>query len=105
MSNFKNKTLKILVGTDIISRGIDVVGIELVINFDTPGDPEDYVHRVGRTARADMEGEAITFVNPKDQPKFRRIEELIGMEINQLELPEGFEKGPGYSREEKKIQA
>jgi superfamily II DNA/RNA helicase len=102
MSNFKNKTLKILVGTDIISRGIDVVGIELVINFDTPGDPEDYVHRVGRTARADMEGEAITFVNPKDQPKFRRIEELIGMEINELALPEGFEKGPSYSREDKR---
>ncbi|TFV97753.1 DEAD/DEAH box helicase [Algoriphagus kandeliae] len=98
MSDFKNKSIKILVGTDIISRGIDVVGIELVINYDTPNDPEDYVHRVGRTARADMEGEAITFVNPKDQYKFRRIEELIGMEVNQMPLPEGFEKGPEYSR-------
>ncbi|SFG36771.1 Superfamily II DNA and RNA helicase [Algoriphagus hitonicola] len=94
MSAFKNKAVKILVGTDIISRGIDVVGIELVINYDTPGDPEDYVHRVGRTARADMEGEAITFVNPKDAYKFQRIEELIGMEISRLSLPEGFESGP-----------
>lgn len=98
MSNFKNKSIKILVGTDIISRGIDVVGIELVINYDTPNDPEDYVHRVGRTARADMEGEAITFVNPKDQYKFQRIESLIGMEVNLMPLPEGFEKGPEYSR-------
>ena len=97
MSRFKNKTLKILVGTDIISRGIDVVGIELIINYDTPGDPEDYVHRVGRTARADKEGEAITFVNPKDQQKFVRIEELIGMKVNQLPLPEGFDEGPVYN--------
>ncbi len=96
MSNFKNKAVKILIGTDIISRGIDVVGIELVINFDTPSDPEDYVHRVGRTARADKEGEAITFVNPKDQHKFVRIESLIGMEITRNPLPEGFEKGPEY---------
>lgn len=94
MSAFKNKAVKILVGTDIISRGIDVVGIELVINYDTPSDPEDYVHRVGRTARADMEGEAITFVNPKDAFKFQRIEELIGMQITRLPLPEGFESGP-----------
>ncbi|HAS58185.1 MAG: ATP-dependent RNA helicase [Algoriphagus sp.] len=102
MSAFKNRAVKILVGTDIISRGIDVVGIELVINYDTPSDPEDYVHRVGRTARADMEGEAITFVNPKDQYKFVRIENLIGMEVTQVPLPEGFEKGPDYNREPKK---
>jgi ATP-dependent RNA helicase RhlE len=102
MSNFKNKAVKILIGTDIISRGIDVVGIELVINFDTPSDPEDYVHRVGRTARADKEGEAITFVNPKDQHKFVRIESLIGMEITRNPLPDGFEKGPEYLGEKAK---
>lgn len=96
MSAFKNKAVKVLIGTDIISRGIDVVGIELVINYDTPGDPEDYVHRVGRTARADKKGEAITFVNPKDQPKFARIEQLIGLKITQSNLPEGFESGPDY---------
>ncbi|TVP51453.1 MAG: DEAD/DEAH box helicase [Mongoliibacter sp.] len=96
MSNFKNRSLKILIGTDIISRGIDVVGIELVINFDTPSDPEDYVHRVGRTARADSKGAAITFVNDKDQYKFKRIESLIGLEIEKIPLPEGFENGPSY---------
>lgn len=97
MSRFKNRNLRILVGTDIISRGIDVVGIELVINFDTPNDPEDYVHRVGRTARADSKGEAITFVNDKDKFKFNSIEKLIGMEIEKIPLPEGFESGPSYS--------
>ncbi|MDF2158020.1 DEAD/DEAH box helicase [Algoriphagus sp. CAU 1675] len=102
MSAFKNKAVKILIGTDIISRGIDVVGIELVINYDTPSDPEDYVHRVGRTARADKEGEAITFVNPKDQHKFVRIENLIGMEVTQNPLPEGFEAGPEYRRDQKR---
>ena len=102
MSNFKNKAVKILIGTDIISRGIDVVGIELVINFDTPSDPEDYVHRVGRTARADKEGEAITFVNPKDQHKFVRIEKLIGMSVTQNPLPEGFDAGPVYLGEKAK---
>ncbi|MEB2775273.1 DEAD/DEAH box helicase [Algoriphagus sp. D3-2-R+10] len=97
MSAFKNKSVKILIGTDIISRGIDVVGIELVINYDTPSDPEDYVHRVGRTARADAKGAAITFVNPKDQYKFDNIEKLIGMKITQNPLPEGFEAGPTYT--------
>jgi superfamily II DNA/RNA helicase len=97
MSAFKNRKVKILIGTDIISRGIDVVGIELVINYDTPGDPEDYVHRVGRTARADAKGEAITFVNPKDQPKFVRIEKLIGMAVTQNPLPAQLEKGPAYT--------
>lgn len=102
MSAFKNKAVKILIGTDIISRGIDVVGIELVINFDTPSDPEDYVHRVGRTARADKEGEAITFVNQKDQQKFARIEKLIGMEITRNPIPEGFDPGPVYLGEKSK---
>jgi superfamily II DNA/RNA helicase len=102
MASFKNRAVKILVGTDIISRGIDVVGIELIINYDTPSDPEDYVHRVGRTARADKEGEAITFVNPKDQYKFVRIEKLIGMHVTQNPLPQGIEAGPTYSGEAKK---
>jgi superfamily II DNA/RNA helicase len=96
MAAFKNKAVKILIGTDIISRGIDVVGIELVINYDTPSDPEDYVHRVGRTARADAKGEAITFVNPKDQPKFVRIEKLIGMSVPKLPLPSSMQVGPAF---------
>lgn len=105
MSAFKNRKVKILVGTDIISRGIDVVGIELVINYDTPGDPEDYVHRVGRTARADAKGEAITFVNPKDQPKFVRIEQLIGMSVTQNPLPAEMERGPSFTGEKVKEKA
>ena len=96
MSAFKSRSLKILVGTDIISRGIDIVGIELVINYDTPNDPEDYVHRVGRTARADSKGEAITFVNDKDRYKFNNIEQLIGMEITKLELPEHIGEAPTF---------
>lgn len=107
MSRFKNKSLKILIGTDIISRGIDVVGIELIINYDTPNDPEDYVHRVGRTARADSKGEAITFISDKDKYKFVRIEALIGMEVEKLPLPNDFEKGPdykgGHSNTERKV--
>ncbi len=102
MSRFKNKSLKILVGTDILSRGIDVEGIELVINYDTPGDPEDYVHRVGRTARADMKGEAITFINEKDKGKFSKIERLIGLEIPKEKLPEELGEGPEYASSHKK---
>ncbi|MDA1268944.1 MAG: DEAD/DEAH box helicase, partial [Bacteroidetes bacterium] len=105
MSAFKNKAVKILIGTDIISRGIDVVGIELVINYDTPSDPEDYVHRVGRTARADAKGEAITFVNPKDQPKFVRIEKLIGLSVPALSLPPTMEKGPNFVDEKVKTES
>lgn len=97
MSDFKNRSLKILVGTDIISRGIDVVGIELVINYDTPSDPEDYVHRVGRTARADSSGVAITFVNDKDRYKYANIEKLIGMEIEKLPLPDHLGEAPALS--------
>ncbi|GGF39562.1 DEAD/DEAH box helicase [Echinicola rosea] len=96
MSSFKNKSLKILIGTDIISRGIDVEGIELVINYDAPSDPEDYVHRVGRTARADKKGEAITFVNEKDLYKLHKTQNLIGLEIPRMDLPEGMQNGPEY---------
>lgn len=96
MQRFRAKRLNVLIGTDVISRGIDIVGISLVVNYDVPPDPEDYVHRVGRTARADTKGTAITFVNDKDQYKFARIEALIGYEVAKLPLPEGFSKGPEY---------
>lgn len=105
MSDFKNRTIKVLIGTDIISRGIDVVGIELVINYDTPGDPEDYVHRVGRTARADSDGEAITFVNEKDRFKYNNIERLIGLEINKLPLPAHLGEGPDLTSSDRKESA
>jgi ATP-dependent RNA helicase RhlE len=96
MNQFKSRKLQMLIGTDILSRGIDVEGIELVVNFDTPHDAEDYVHRIGRTARAERTGTAITFVNEKDYRKFLRVENLIGSEIQKLPLPEEFGPGPVF---------
>ncbi len=84
---FKSKQTRILVATDVLSRGIDIKDISLVINYDVPGDAEDYVHRVGRTARADSSGVAITFVNNADMPKFSKIEKLIGNKIMKIPLP------------------
>jgi superfamily II DNA/RNA helicase len=97
MNKFRAKKLQVLIGTDVLSRGIDIVGISLVVNYDVPGDPEDYVHRIGRTARADTTGTAVTFINEKDQNRFARIEALIGYEVQKLPLPEGFEAGPVYN--------
>ncbi|HEY1037844.1 MAG TPA: DEAD/DEAH box helicase, partial [Bacteroidia bacterium] len=74
MREFRAKKLRILIGTDILSRGIDVDGISLVVNYDAPPDPEDYIHRIGRTARASKAGVAITFINNRDQIKFFQIE-------------------------------
>ena len=99
---FKNKQVSILIGTDVLSRGIDVEGISLVINWDVPPDPEDYVHRVGRTARAETTGTAVTLINEKDQRKFMQIERLIGDTIQKLPLPESVGEGPAYSPEVKK---
>lgn len=101
MLNFKNRRTKILVATDIIARGIDVSGIDLVINYDVPNDAEDYVHRVGRTARAQSTGVALTFVNDKEQEKFATIEKLIDTVIYKSPLPNGFEPGPEYNPEAK----
>lgn len=97
MSEFKSGKLNVLVGTDILSRGIDVEGIDLVINYDVPGDAEDYIHRIGRTARAAAEGTAITFINPKDQQRFQKIEQLLGKEVPKLSLPEHLGEGPAYN--------
>jgi superfamily II DNA/RNA helicase len=97
LRGFKNKQITILIGTDVLSRGIDVEGISLVINFDVPPDPEDYVHRVGRTARAETTGTAVTFINERDQRKFHAIEKLIGDTIVKLPLPEEVGAGPAYN--------
>ena len=94
--DFKSKKIRILVATDILSRGIDIKGIELVINYEVPHDAEDYVHRIGRTARADSTGEAITFINPKQVRDFMDIEKLIEKEVPKLNLPKGFETAPEY---------
>ena len=94
---FKSRALPVIIGTDVLSRGIDVTGISLVINFDVPPDPEDYIHRIGRTARAETKGTAITFVNERDQRKFSYIETLIAKEIPRMTLPEGIGEGPAYN--------
>lgn len=102
MSAFKAKKLQVLIGTDILSRGIDVEGISLVVNYDVPPDPEDYVHRVGRTARAATTGEAITFVNEQDMHKFGRIEQMIEKDIMKTgSLPAGIGEGPEYNPNKK----
>lgn len=100
--DFKNNKIKILVATDILSRGIDIKGIELVINYEVPNDAEDYVHRIGRTARADKTGEAITFINENQIKSFMSIEKLIENEVEKIPLPNNFEKGPIYSIQKKK---
>jgi ATP-dependent RNA helicase RhlE len=85
---FKNRQLPVIIGTDALSRGIDVEGIDLVVNFDVPGDAEDYIHRIGRTARAETTGTAITFVNHRDERRLKSIEELMDRKITQHPIPE-----------------
>jgi superfamily II DNA/RNA helicase len=97
INDFKNKKFPVLVATDILSRGIDIDGLSHVINYDVPPDPEDYVHRIGRTARADATGEAITFINEDDMQRFGSIERLIERELEKTPLPEGFGEGPEYA--------
>ena len=87
---FKNKKIRILVATNILSRGIDIKEIGLVINYEVPHDAEDYVHRIGRTARADRTGEAITFINQKDVSNFLEIEKLINKKVPRLDLPKAL---------------
>jgi superfamily II DNA/RNA helicase len=94
---FRNRTLQILVATDVLSRGIDIENISLVVNYDVPHDAEDYVHRVGRTARAEQTGIAITFINEADQIKFSRIEKLIESNLLKLSPPTEFGPGPEYN--------
>src|SRR5665647_2199524 len=100
LSRFKSRKTRVLVATDVLSRGIDIKDIDLVINFDAPSDAEDYVHRVGRTARAETTGAAITLVNRIDIMKLQRIEKLIGNRIYNAPLPafiaENHVSGPGH---------
>lgn len=94
---FRSRRLPILVATDILSRGIDIDNIEMVINYDVPNDGEDYVHRIGRTARAETDGVAFTFISEKEQNKFRMIEELLGSPVNKAAVPEQFGAAPEYN--------
>ncbi len=97
MLDFKNGKVSILVATDIVSRGIDITDIGLVINYDVPHDPEDYIHRIGRTARANAEGEAITFISKEEQDKFGKIERFLEREVEKIALPQELGEAPSYS--------
>lgn len=105
---FRSRKTRVLVATDVLSRGIDIKDINLVINFDTPSDAEDYVHRVGRTARAETTGAAVTLVNRLDLPKMDRIEKLIGYEVPRAVLPafiaEKHPKMPDHRHSETKLE-
>ena len=97
LHEFRNGRVNILVATDIVARGIDIDDIRLVINYDVPHDCEDYVHRIGRTARANNDGCAITFVSETEQTKFYQIEKFLDKNIYKLQMPEGMEEGPEYA--------
>lgn len=94
--DFRNKKTQILVATDILARGIDIQDINLVINFDVPGDAEDYVHRIGRTARANTTGVALTLINQKDCGKFMDIEKMIETTVQKIPLPKELGESPEY---------
>jgi superfamily II DNA/RNA helicase len=96
LAAFINGRVKILVATDILSRGIHIDNIDLVINYDVPHDGEDYVHRIGRTARAESDGTAYTLINEKEQNKFASIERLLGHEVVKAAVPEAMGETPAY---------
>lgn len=97
LHEFRNGKVNILVATDIVARGIDIDDIRLVINYDVPHDNEDYVHRIGRTARANNDGCAITFVSESEQTKFAQIEKFLDKTIYKLQIPDGLGDGPEYA--------
>ena len=96
MFRFKSGQTDVLVATDIVARGIDIDDIQMVINYDVPHDVEDYVHRIGRTARADRDGSAITFVSEADFYYFQQIEQFLGKEIEKVPLPPELGEAPDY---------
>ncbi|MBU3838424.1 MAG: DEAD/DEAH box helicase [Candidatus Phocaeicola faecigallinarum] len=96
LHEFRNGKVNILVATDIVARGIDIDDIRLVINYDVPHDCEDYVHRIGRTARANNDGCAITFVSETEQTKFYQIEKFLDKTIYKLQIPDQIGEGPEY---------
>ena len=102
LMKFRARQTRILVATDVLSRGIDIKDINLVVNFDVPGDAEDYVHRIGRTARANTTGIALTFVNQDDMFKFQQIESLIESEVFKAPLPPELGDGPEWKVIEKR---
>ncbi len=101
MQGFRNKEIQVLVATDVVSRGIDVENIDMVLNYDVPNDAEDYIHRIGRTARAAASGVAITFINPDGQWKFGEIEKLLGKSVHKGAVPGQFGEAPEYNPKKK----
>ena len=99
--DFRSRKTRIIVATDVLSRGIDIKDINLVVNFDVPSDAEDYVHRIGRTARAETKGEAITLVNKDDSYKMVRIERLIEKPVEKISLPEELGEAPNFKGQSK----
>ena len=97
MFRYKSRKIDIIVATDILARGIDIDDIRIVINYDVPRDCDDYIHRVGRTARANTKGRAITFVSVEDQQYFKRIEDFMEQEVTKIPLPEELGEAPEYS--------
>jgi len=97
LRQFVNRDLNVLVATDVMSRGIDIEGIDMVINYNVPQDAEDYIHRIGRTARASAKGLAFTFVDEDDMGKMGNIEKLIGEEVRKIKLPAHIGDGPKYN--------
>lgn len=97
MISFKNGATHVLVATNIVARGIDIEGVELVINYDVPRDAEEYVHRIGRTGRADAKGIAFTFINVDEQRDFSNIEKLIGTVVNKIKIPAHLGEAPEYA--------
>lgn len=96
LMRFKSRETRVIVATDVLSRGIDIKDINLVINYNVPSDAEDYVHRIGRTARADTTGIAVTLVNPEDMYKFLRIERLMEREVTKLPIPAEIGESPKW---------
>lgn len=101
MNRFRSRQVRVLIATDIISRGIDVEDIDMVINYNVPRDAEDYIHRIGRTARAESVGEAITLIGEKEQREFDSVEKLLGKEVAKEIIPERFGKTPPYRPQNK----
>jgi superfamily II DNA/RNA helicase len=101
LGSFASGRVPLLVATDILSRGIDIDTIDLVINYDVPSDGEDYVHRIGRTARAEADGTAYTLISEMDQRKFGSIEQLIGKEVDKIPVPEFLGPAPAYDPKRK----
>ena len=104
MHEFRNNRVNLLVATDILSRGIDIDDISLIINYDVPHDSEDYVHRIGRTARAGEQGMAITFVSIEEQYKFKQIEKFLGKTIFKIPVPAELGEAPEYNPDQNRQQ-